>query len=80
MERIRIDIPSAKVPPAAYPAADIAIAALREAGLDPWKAAAVPMVRQLAGAWVRGEMDRAGFVKACRNVGILNPSIQEQPR
>jgi hypothetical protein len=62
-------------PPMARPAADIVIAALRQCGIDPRKAAANPMMQDVVQAWVRGEMDNAGFRRCCENMLIFNPSL-----
>jgi hypothetical protein len=75
MTPIRIDIPDAPVTPVARAAGQLVIDALREAGIDPRKAAGVPMVVQMAGMWARGEWTRDQFVRAARNVGILNPAL-----
>jgi hypothetical protein len=73
----RIDIPSAKPADPALAAADIIIAAIRDAGICPHKAAENRMLREMSQRWVRGELgwSRADFVRACRNVLVLNPGL-----
>jgi hypothetical protein len=74
---IRIEIPPAPPPPPspAQRAAAVTIAAIREAGIDPRKAADVPMIRQLVAEWLHGRQSRATFIDCCRKVAILNPSL-----
>ncbi len=74
----RISIPSAKYPPIAYEAGKIGIAAVSEAGLDPWKAGQLPIMKGMFGAWIRGEWTRAQFIENCRKLLILNPSLAER--
>jgi len=57
--------------------ADIAIAAMREAGIDPAKAvrSGNATLMQLTLEWRDGLMSREQFVHACRNLVILNPGL-----
>jgi hypothetical protein len=64
------------IPPAAYPAADIVIATLREIGADPWLVGRNLMGQELAKAWIRGEMTRGQFIHSVRNLMILNPTFR----
>lgn len=57
-------------------AVDLVISAIRESGLDPAKCIHNQMIRQLAIAYRNLEMDRAQFIRSCRNVGILNGSLK----
>lgn len=58
-------------------AGQIVVEALREAGLEPRAAYQNPMMQQLVLAWGHGEMTRETFLRACRNMLILNPSLAE---
>lgn len=60
-------------------AGQIVIDALRECGIDPMKAARNLMMQQLVMTWGRGEMARETFLRACRNMKILNPSLALSP-
>lgn len=78
MTPIRINIPDAKPPE--WHAAGIVMAAFRRNGIDPTKAIHNPMCQSVALAWVRGEMDDAGFAKCCENLLIMNPSLGPEVR
>lgn len=54
----------------------IIVDALREAGIDPMKAASNQMICSLVGSWGRAEMTRDEFLHCCRNMAILNPSLK----
>lgn len=67
------------VPSLEQQAGQIVIDALTEAGMNP-RNPSVPqnlMVRELVAAWGRGALTRAHFVKACKNLLILNPKLGE---
>jgi len=73
MNRITIDIPNAP-----YQAAgQIIVDALRESGMNPNnpEVQSNPMVGECLGVWGRGEWTREEFVKAMRNLTILNPGL-----
>lgn len=57
-------------------AADVVAGALREAGLDPARAAGNPMIRALVAAWSRSEIGRMRFVESCRKVGMMNAKMK----
>lgn len=80
MNAHRINIPDAKPPTIAQQAGQLAIDAIREAGMDPRKAAEHPMVCQMLQMWCRGEWTRAQVVHALGNMLILNPGLAQENR
>lgn len=56
-------------------AADIVIAALRECGLDPVKAALVPVVGDVCREWAQGRITDEEFKRSCATILVLNPGL-----
>lgn len=64
------------IPDAKGQAADIVIDAIRRHGIDPWKAAYVPIFRDAARLWTRGELTDHQFGRLCENMAILFPNLK----
>lgn len=77
MEPIRISIPDLKPDETAVrrAAGQLAIDALREAGMDPVKAVTFPLAVALLQSWARGESSRAATINGLRNCVIMRPSL-----
>lgn len=71
MKPIKINIPDPS-----RAAGQIVIDAIREAGIDPARAATVPMIRELVGKWGRDEITRDQFISLLRKLLLLNPSLK----
>jgi hypothetical protein len=52
------------------------IAVMREVGINPGKALASPMARQIAMQWSVGDLDEIQMMRAFRNLTILDPRIK----
>jgi len=80
MNPIRIEIPSARFPATLTPEGRERFARflslLRQAGVDPSRAARNPLIRQVAQAWLSGTYGDGEVVRMIRNVAIINPSIR----
>lgn len=64
------------IPTRRQAAADVVAEALREAGLDPGRAAGNPMIRAMVAAWSRPEIGRMQFVESCRKLGMMNAKMK----
>ena len=76
MERLPVSRVTIATRDVAIQSADLVIAATREAGLDPAKAANNPMYVSLMKSWAKLHITGDTFVRACRNLGILNPGLR----
>jgi ribonuclease PH len=77
MTPVRINIPSAERQ-TVQAAGQLVIDALEEAGINSDSPIAMTnqMVGDCLGMWGRGEWTREQFIKAMRNLAILNPSLK----
>ncbi|MBW4469322.1 MAG: hypothetical protein KME45_03560 [Stenomitos rutilans HA7619-LM2] len=55
--------------------ADRAIALMREAGLDPALGVSVSIVVQTLRYWAEGQLNDVEFMRAMRNLAIINPAL-----
>ncbi len=51
-------------------------AAMLEAGISPVRAYRSQAVVDLVAEWHSGRLSRAGFIRCCRNLAVLNPALR----